>query len=334
MDQVRRLDLPVVLEMFHPARTDTCYVALLQIQGGEALVATGSGPPLRVPLAEVDRLWTRQAVFLWRDFDALSAAGDPGRTDGLGARQPVPPGLPARRRPASAASRASSGRRPRRGRAHRRAHAHDALQPRAVFATAPRGDLVSLVLEALKKLDREKGRDERGFVVMAAAPWPTRAARQWPAWAAVAAAGRSPALLACARSGRRAPAVPIRSSRRRDGTGRAGPPPSVTSEGLAAERMAAPRAPPRAGADATVAPTRARRASAPAPAGAAAAVSASPRSRACASRPSASATASRSRSINDHLVRVGDEVDGMRVLAIRADRGRHRDRGPPHDPAF
>jgi general secretion pathway protein A len=81
MDQVRRLDLPVVLEMFHPARADTCYVALLQIQGGEALLATGSGPPLRVPLAEVDRLWTRQAIFLWRDFDALSAANDPGRTD-------------------------------------------------------------------------------------------------------------------------------------------------------------------------------------------------------------------------------------------------------------
>jgi hypothetical protein len=81
MDQVRRLDLPVVLEMFHPARADTCYVALLQIQGEEALLATGSGPPLRAPLAEVDRLWTRQAIFLWRDFDALSAANDPGRTD-------------------------------------------------------------------------------------------------------------------------------------------------------------------------------------------------------------------------------------------------------------
>jgi general secretion pathway protein A len=81
MDQVRRLDLPVVLEMFHPARADTCYVALLQIQGGEAQVATGSGPPLRVPLAEVDRLWTRQAIFLWRDFDALSGASEPARTE-------------------------------------------------------------------------------------------------------------------------------------------------------------------------------------------------------------------------------------------------------------
>jgi general secretion pathway protein A len=81
LDQVRRLDLPVVLEMFHPARADTCYVALLRIEGDEAVVATGSGPPLRVPLAELDRLWTRQAVFLWRDFDLLAATGDPGRTE-------------------------------------------------------------------------------------------------------------------------------------------------------------------------------------------------------------------------------------------------------------
>ena len=81
MDQVRRLDLPVVLEMFHPARADTCYLALLHVDGDEAVVALGHETPLRVPLAEVDRLWTRQALFLWRDFDALAAAGDPGRTE-------------------------------------------------------------------------------------------------------------------------------------------------------------------------------------------------------------------------------------------------------------
>ncbi len=81
MDQVRRLDLPVVLEMFHPARADTCYVALLRIDGDVAVIATGDGPAVRVPLGELDRLWTRQAVFLWRDFDALGAASDAGRTE-------------------------------------------------------------------------------------------------------------------------------------------------------------------------------------------------------------------------------------------------------------
>ncbi len=80
MDQVRRLNLPVVLEMFHPARRDTCYVALLRLDGDQAEIAV-DGSPLRVPVAEVDRLWTRQAIFLWRDFDALTPAGDPERTN-------------------------------------------------------------------------------------------------------------------------------------------------------------------------------------------------------------------------------------------------------------
>jgi general secretion pathway protein A len=80
MDQVRRLNLPVVLEMFHPARRDTCYLALLQIDGDQAVVAANESP-MRVSLADVDRLWTRQATFLWRDFDALTPAGDPERTN-------------------------------------------------------------------------------------------------------------------------------------------------------------------------------------------------------------------------------------------------------------
>lgn len=80
MEQIRRLNLPVVLEMFHPARRDTCYLALLHLEGDQAVLA-GDGSPLRVPLAEVDRLWTRQAVFLWRDFDAVTPATDPQRTN-------------------------------------------------------------------------------------------------------------------------------------------------------------------------------------------------------------------------------------------------------------
>jgi len=80
MEQVRRLNLPVVLEMFHPARRDTCYLALLRLEGDQAVVAA-EGSPLRIPLSEVDRLWTRQAVFLWRDFDALAPGADPERTN-------------------------------------------------------------------------------------------------------------------------------------------------------------------------------------------------------------------------------------------------------------
>src|SRR5260221_12501691 len=32
LDQVRRLDLPVILEVFHPSRRDTCFLALLALE--------------------------------------------------------------------------------------------------------------------------------------------------------------------------------------------------------------------------------------------------------------------------------------------------------------
>ena len=70
MDQVRRLDLPAVLEMFHPGRADTCYLALLRIEGDHAdrvhrlrraaARAAGRGRPAvdapgRVPVAGLRR---------------------------------------------------------------------------------------------------------------------------------------------------------------------------------------------------------------------------------------------------------------------------------------
>ena len=78
LDQLRRLDLPAVLEMFHPGRRDTCYLALLRLEGDQAVIAGTAGAPLRVPVSEVDRWWTRQAIFLWRDYDL--AQSDPTRT--------------------------------------------------------------------------------------------------------------------------------------------------------------------------------------------------------------------------------------------------------------
>jgi hypothetical protein len=66
--------------MFHPARRDTCFLALLGIASDEATVAAGDEPPFRVSLAELDRYWTRNAVFLWRDFDAVSSGEDTHRT--------------------------------------------------------------------------------------------------------------------------------------------------------------------------------------------------------------------------------------------------------------
>ena len=76
LDQVRLLNLPVILEMFHPARRDTCFVALVRLENGQAMIAQGSGALLPVSEQELDRLWTRQAVFLWRDFDSLGTRAD------------------------------------------------------------------------------------------------------------------------------------------------------------------------------------------------------------------------------------------------------------------
>jgi general secretion pathway protein A len=76
LDQVRRLDLPVVLELFHPLRRDTAFVALVGLEKREAQVVVGDAPPLRVSAAALDRLWTRDAVFLWRDPTGLARTAE------------------------------------------------------------------------------------------------------------------------------------------------------------------------------------------------------------------------------------------------------------------
>jgi general secretion pathway protein A len=80
LDQIRRLDLPVVLEMFHPGRREPCHVALLQLRDDGAVVADAGGAQLSVSTTALDRLWTRQAVFVWRDFDSLGAGSDTARS--------------------------------------------------------------------------------------------------------------------------------------------------------------------------------------------------------------------------------------------------------------
>ena len=71
LDQLRRLDVPAILEMFHPERTDTCFVALLGLDESQALVAVGSEPPIPAPVAQIEALWTREAVLAWPEAVAL-----------------------------------------------------------------------------------------------------------------------------------------------------------------------------------------------------------------------------------------------------------------------
>jgi len=74
---LRRIDLPVILEMFHPSRPGTSFVALLTIEGSSARIVGADGAARWVRLDELDRLWTHRAEFLWRDYDAVAAAEDP-----------------------------------------------------------------------------------------------------------------------------------------------------------------------------------------------------------------------------------------------------------------
>jgi general secretion pathway protein A len=65
LEQLRAFDLPAALELAHPSRRDTCFAALLRLDERAAVVAIGGEPELEVPLAQLDGLWTQDAVVWW-----------------------------------------------------------------------------------------------------------------------------------------------------------------------------------------------------------------------------------------------------------------------------
>jgi general secretion pathway protein A len=75
LDHLRALDLPAVLEMFHPSRRDTCFVALLRLDQRVAVVGAGEAPEIEAPLSQVDALWTRDAVVWWPEPGELAQDG-------------------------------------------------------------------------------------------------------------------------------------------------------------------------------------------------------------------------------------------------------------------
>ena len=79
LEQLRELDLPAALEMFHPARRDTCFVALLRLDQRAAVVATGGEAGIEAPLSQIDALWTRDAVVWWPEPAEMRT--DPGRRE-------------------------------------------------------------------------------------------------------------------------------------------------------------------------------------------------------------------------------------------------------------
>jgi general secretion pathway protein A len=72
LDQLRAFDLPAALELSHPSRRDTCFATLLRLDERAAVVAIGDEPRLVVPLAQLDGLWTQDAVVWWPEEQAAA----------------------------------------------------------------------------------------------------------------------------------------------------------------------------------------------------------------------------------------------------------------------
>jgi hypothetical protein len=79
LEQLRALDLPAALEMFHPSRRDTCFVALLRLDDRVALIAAGEEPEVEAPLGQIEALWTKDAVVWWPE--PAETGADPGGQD-------------------------------------------------------------------------------------------------------------------------------------------------------------------------------------------------------------------------------------------------------------
>ena len=72
LGQLRAFDLPAVLEVFHPARRDTCFLALVRLGESQAVVSAGGAPEMTVPVAQIEGLWTREAVLFWTEHKGPS----------------------------------------------------------------------------------------------------------------------------------------------------------------------------------------------------------------------------------------------------------------------
>ena len=203
---------------------------------------------------------------------------------------------------------------------------------------------MSLILDALRKLERDRERPDPGVVVLGSVPWPGLGrSRRRPALVALALLGLavlaaagiwlSRATTATPPAGHAVTPLPVKASPSAVSTLAAIPPPSVASAPTAATRAApgvATLGPPPAGRRLALpgsAPTAADR---PAPSVGGAAegrpAAASPHDRLqlmVISERDGQAVAI----ISDHLVREGDSFDGVKVLRIGATEVEVDDRG-------
>ena len=74
-EPVLALNLPAILELRHPSRPDSSYAALTRFDGAAVTLDFGDESPWVVPVAEIEKLWSRKAFVFWKDFEGLEAGG-------------------------------------------------------------------------------------------------------------------------------------------------------------------------------------------------------------------------------------------------------------------
>ena len=71
-EQIRRLNLPVVVELFHTSREDTVYAALTALDGDTAVLSFAPDDSVRIPVSLLNRFWVRKAFVFWKEFEGAS----------------------------------------------------------------------------------------------------------------------------------------------------------------------------------------------------------------------------------------------------------------------
>jgi general secretion pathway protein A len=78
-EQLEALNVPAVLEVFHPSRDRVLYVTLTGLRNDRAVVYFAPGDFFELPREVVKKFWTGRARVFWRDFEQLESAAEPNR---------------------------------------------------------------------------------------------------------------------------------------------------------------------------------------------------------------------------------------------------------------
>ena len=177
---------------------------------------------------------------------------------------------------------------------------------------------MSLILEALRKLEKEKATADRGFVVLGAASWPAPVARRWPVVVIGAAVllGAGAVWWMTQRGPGDAPAVPAAQA-----VTELQPPPAPASVAttLAPAPATVPFVAPPVVAAPRPRPITPSEAAAVAPAAPAAAATTPTTERRVQLQAITARDGRPLALVNDRLMGEGEEFEGIRIVAIRAD---------------